>query len=276
MTTLEDERNEALVAWYRTNRRDLPWRRSDSPYHVLVSEMMLQQTQADRVVPFYERFIASFPTVESLAAAPFAEVAGVWSGLGYNRRAKHLHQAVKQVAVDGWPETLSGLEALPGIGPYTARAVASIAFGEHVAAVDTNLRRVLSRWHGEQLTGAALAAAAEADLGHDASEWNQAMMDLGATVCRPRTPDCEACPVHVWCAGPEVYAPPRRQARFEGSLRQIRGAVVRHLVTGASSLESLARATGFTVEDLEDAVDSLIDDELVAETEEGDFELAED
>jgi A/G-specific adenine glycosylase len=276
VTTLEDERNAALVAWYDEHRRPLPWRTATDPYRVLVSELMLQQTRVERVIPFYETFLDRFPTIEALAEAPFVDVAGVWSGLGYNRRAKSLHRTARAIVADGWPDSVAGLEELPGVGPYTARAVASIAYGIRVPAVDTNLRRVLSRWHGEQLDGAALTAAAEGDIDVDAGKWNQAMMDLGAALCRPRAPRCDVCPVHSWCAGPEVYSPPRRQARFEGSLRQIRGAVVRHLVTGASSLEDLVRATGFDAEDLEDAVDSLIDDEFVEETEDGTFELSED
>ena len=276
MTTLEDERNAALVAWYAEHRRSLPWRTGSDPYRVLVSELMLQQTRADRVIPFFESFLDRFPTIEALAGAPFTEVAGAWSGLGYNRRAKNLHRAARVIVAKGWPDTVAGLEELPGVGPYTARALASIAFGMRVPAVDTNVRRVLSRWHGEQLDGAALGAAADVDVGADAGTWNQAMMDLGAALCRPRAPRCDACPVHAWCAGPEVYAPPRRQARFEGSLRQIRGAVVRQLVTGAASIEDLTRATGFDADDVEDAVDSLIDDDFVAETEDGTFELSEE
>ena len=271
---IETERNHALLEWYAERGRTLPWRLTTDPYPVLVSEVMLQQTQVDRVVPHYERFLAAFPTVERLADADFADVARLWSGLGYNTRAKRLQETARIVAVTGWPKTADALAALPGVGPYTAAAVASFAFGERVAAVDTNLKRVLGRWHGEVLNGQALAAAAATDIAEDAASWNQAMMDLGATLCRPRNPSCDECPVAAWCAGPDTYEPPRSQPRFEGSLRQLRGSLVRRLVAGAASIDELLPAAGFEDDLVEEALAGLIDDGLVVEDEDG-YRLAD-
>jgi A/G-specific adenine glycosylase len=228
--SIEQERNAALLAWYGEHRRDLPWRGSTDPYVVLVSEMMLQQTQVSRVVAHFDEFLARFPTIEDLAGAGFPDVLAAWVGLGYNTRAKRLHEAARRIAAEGWPTDPAGLEELPGIGSYTAAAIAAFAFGGQVAAVDVNQRRVLSRWHGEVLTGAALEAMARQHLPADAATWNQAVMDLGALVCRPLRPRCDVCPVSDWCAGPEVATPPRPQGRFEGSVRQARGAVIRALI----------------------------------------------
>ncbi|HSG79058.1 MAG TPA: A/G-specific adenine glycosylase [Acidimicrobiia bacterium] len=244
-------RQAALLAWYRGSHRDLPWRRTDDPYAVLVSEVMLQQTQVDRVVPRYERFLRRFPNVAALATAPLADVLDEWSGLGYNSRAKRLHDAARCVDRDGWPAHASGLRELPGIGPYTAAAVASFAFGERVGAVDTNVRRVLSRWSGRALAGRELEAAAADELPEDAATWNQAVMELGAVLCRPRSPRCADCPVEVWCADPTVYEPPPPQAPFEGSRRQLRGAVLRALRSGPKPFDDLRGLTnGHSIEDV--------------------------
>jgi A/G-specific adenine glycosylase len=271
--SIEHERNDALLHWYQAEHRDFPWRDTRDPYAILVSEVMLQQTQAARVVPFYERLLKRFPTAASLADATLAEVLSLWSGLGYNTRAQRLQQAAVQIAANGWPVDVAGLEELPGVGPYTARAVAAIAFDLPVAAVDTNLRRVLSRWHGEALTGRALDAAAALDLGHRPASWNQAMMDLGATLCRPRRPMCELCPVREWCAGPGVYEPPQSQSRFEGSARQVRGAIVRSLIRGPAGFAGLVDTTGIAPERVADALESLIDEGLVVERRDGSYAL---
>jgi A/G-specific adenine glycosylase len=186
---------------------------------------MLQQTQAARVAPRWTAWMARWPTAASLAAASPAEVLGEWVGLGYNRRALRLREACAIVARDGWPEDLS---ALPGVGPYTAAAVASFAFGRDVAAVDTNVRRVCER----------LGRGTPADLlpPGRAAAFNQAMMDLGATVCRARNPRCSDCPVVRWCASRgRVAPPPRRPARatrFEDTSRWARGRVVAALAAG--------------------------------------------
>ncbi len=252
-------RNAQLLEWYEATRRDLPWRHITDPYRVLVSEIMLQQTQAARVIPYYERFVAAFPTVDSLAAADLATVMGLWSGLGYNSRAKRLRDAARSIAAHGWPDDLT---ELPGVGPYTAAAVACFAHGAQVPAVDTNLRRVISRWEGNALDGEPLARRAAALLDEDASAWNQAVMDLGARICRPR-PRCGECPVGRWCADPSIYAPPRRQGPFEGSERQVRGAIIRALVNGPRHERELATATGFDSARVQRALRSLREEHLV-------------
>lgn len=227
-----NERNRALVAWYRSEGRDLPWRRHPDPWWVLVSEVMAQQTQMARVVPAFERFIDRFPTPGDLAAADLSELLLIWDGLGYQRRAVNLRKAAADIAGDGWPTDVEGLRRLPGVGPYTAAAVACFAFGAVVPAVDTNLKRVLSRWTGEALEGAALTERASEMVDTEApSAWNQAIMDLGATICRPRSPACDACPVETWCSDPSVYVPPPRQSRYEGSVRQARATILKTLAT---------------------------------------------
>ena len=223
---------KALLDWYEAVRRPLPWRFTRDPWAILVSEVMLQQTQAARVVPHYERFLARFPDPEALAAAPAAEVIAAWSGLGYNRRAPALQAAARAVAADGWP---TRLEDLPGVGPYTAAAVASFAWDEQVAAVDTNVRRVIERRDGVRRAPRALARrAAELLPEGRAATWNQAMMELGATVCRPRRPRCGACPLRTGCAGRDaVAAAPRPPGeRFETTDRWARGRLLAALVAG--------------------------------------------
>lgn len=262
--TIEQERNRALLGWFATNGRSLPWRGTRDPYVILVSEVMLQQTQVDRVIPFFERFLEQFPTVETLAAAPLRQVLTVWSGLGYNSRAHRLHQAAAEITKSGWPSGVRELAALPGVGPYTARALASFSLGLDVVPVDTNIRRVLSRWHGEPLEGAILQTIAEADAGEtDPSAWTQAVMDLGSALCRPRSPRCDACPVSSWCAGPDVYVPPHPQSRFEGSDRQLRGAIIRRLVTSPTTPEQLSATTGFPLTTVRSALDNLESEGLV-------------
>ena len=256
-------RGEALLAWYRDNARDLPWRHTRDPYLILVSEVMLQQTQVPRVVPAYERFVAAFPTVDTLADASLDTVLSLWSGLGYNARARRLRDAARHVAANGWPADAAGLRALPGVGPYTAAAVASFAFGEQVAVDDTNVRRVLSRWMGEALDGNRLRSVAGDSMSGDAATWNQAVMELGAIVCRP-VPECDTCPVREWCADPTLYRPPARQTRFAGSDREVRGAVVRALGgVGWQTHRQLTEATGHGLERIAAAVRSLAADGLV-------------
>ena len=163
LPTVEHERNRALLEWYEQNRRELPWRETRDPYPTLVSEVMLQQTQVQRVVPFFKAFLRRFPTVGDLAGAPLRDVLEVWSGLGYNGRARRLHLAAIVIATDGWPDTVTGLNGLPGVGPYTANAIACFAWGADAVPVDTNIRRVLSRWHGEPIEPRHLQAIANAD-----------------------------------------------------------------------------------------------------------------
>jgi A/G-specific adenine glycosylase len=224
---------------------------------------MLQQTQAGRVVEPYERFIARFPDPTSLAAAPTADVLSFWMGLGYNTRALRLKEAARLILEHGWPTTAAELQSLPGVGPYTAAAVACFAFGEQVAAVDTNLRRVLSRWVGRPLEGSDLLRTAEELVAAgDAIDWNQAVMDLGATICRP-SPDCEACPVADWCEDPSIYEPPRPQSRFEGSVRQARGAILRALVErDAVSIDRIRDSVPLA----DDAIAALVDEQVIVES----------
>jgi A/G-specific adenine glycosylase len=217
----------ALLAWYATNRRDLPWRRTRDPYAILVSEVMLQQTQVERVIPRYARWVERWPTAEALAAATTREVILEWQGLGYNRRAVNLHRAARAVAECGWP---CDLTELPGVGPYTAAAVGNFAFGRPVLPVDTNVRRVQERT-GERF---------------DAS-CAQALFDLGATVCLARVPRCADCPLAERCPSRgRRYEPLRRQSPFEGSFRQRRALALRAIASGAQpddadAVASLAR-----------------------------------
>jgi A/G-specific adenine glycosylase len=226
---------DALLHWYARVRRPLPWRATRDPYALLVSEVMLQQTQAARVVPYYDAFLARFPDPATLAAAPARDVLAAWSGLGYNRRALALRAAARVVADSGWPADLTDL---PGVGPYTAAAVASFAWDREVAAVDTNARRVIERHDGFARRPPALAArAAELLPAGRAAAFNQAMMELGATVCRPRSPRCSECPVRDGCAagragGPAPPSPRRGTERFEDSDRWARGRILAALVAG--------------------------------------------
>jgi len=193
-----------LLAWYDAHARDLPWRESRDPYRVWLSEIMLQQTRVAAVIEHYREFLQRFPTIEKLAAAREASVLAAWSGLGYYRRARMLHAAAKVVVRElggKFPATAEGLLALPGVGRYTAEAIASIAFGEAVAVVDGNVERALQRTSGQRLAGEALWNAAEELLDRERpGDFNQAMMELGATVCTPRAPGCLTCPVVDLCA----------------------------------------------------------------------------
>jgi A/G-specific adenine glycosylase len=194
---------ETLLAWFDEHGRDLPWRRTRDPYAILVSEVMLQQTQVARVVPRYLAFLERWPTVEALAAAAPADVIREWQGMGYNRRAVNLHRAAARIATEGWPEDLA---ELPGVGRYTADAIARFAFERPVLPVDTNVRRVLDR--------------TEASFGPASAH---ALMDLGATLCLARIPRCQACPLAGECPSRgRRYEPLRKQGRFEGSFRQRR------------------------------------------------------
>ena len=229
----------AVLAWYDRHGRDLPWRRTSDPYAILVSEVMAQQTQVGRVVAYYERWLERWPTAASLAAASPADVIGAWVGLGYNRRALRLREAAAIVARDGWPSDAEGLRALPGVGPYTAAAVASFAFGEPIAAVDTNVRRVADR----------LGADPRALLPSDrAADWNQAAMELGAAYCTARRPRCDGCPAGPWCPsrGRVQIAPrPARRKpaeRFEHSDRWARGRVIAALAGGEPLPSAIAPA----------------------------------
>lgn len=198
---------KALLAWYGRERRALPWRETPGPYRVWVSEIMLQQTRVAAVIEYYRRFLARFPNVQALANASESDVLAVWSGLGYYRRARAMHAAAKKIVNEmggEFPRTAATLSDLPGIGRYTAAAIASIAFGEPVAVVDGNVERVLSRFLGHDLRDRAETwEHAENLLARDhAGDWNQAMMELGATICLPSDPKCLICPIRELCADP--------------------------------------------------------------------------
>jgi A/G-specific adenine glycosylase len=211
-----------LLAWFAEHGRDLPWRRTRDPYAILVSEVMLQQTQVERVVPRWTAWLRRWPTVEALAEAAPADVIREWQGLGYNRRAVSLHRAARAVAAEGWPDDLT---ELPGVGRYTADAVRAFALGEPVLPADTNVRRVQER------TGHAFGPAA-----------GQALMDLGATVCLARVPRCGSCPLAAECPSRgRRYEPLRRQSRFEGSFRQRRSATLRLVAESPRPLSELDR-----------------------------------
>ena len=224
-----------MLAWYAASHRDFPWRATSDPYAVLVSEVMLQQTQAARIAARFGRFMDRYPTAEALAGASSADVLAEWSGLGYNRRALALQRAAATVSRDGWPRDVAGLAALPGVGPYTARAVASLAFGVPAGVVDTNVRRWLLRRFGgpdEPRRLQALAdSLAEPGIGADVAGWTHATMEFGAAVCRSRDPRCEACPIARGCPsrGMAGRVPVPRQAALRGSDRAYRGAVLRLL-----------------------------------------------
>ena len=225
-----------LLTWFGANGRHLPWRKTRDPYAILVSEVMLQQTQVERVVPRYHAWLDRWPTVEALAAASPGDVIRAWQGLGYNRRGLNLHRAARVVAERGWPDDLC---ELPGVGPYTAAAVANFAFGRDILPVDTNVRRVQER------------------TGHRFSpRVAQALMDLGATVCLARIPRCHLCPLANGCCPSRGrrYEPLRRQTRFEGSFRQRRAATLRLVAADERPLAELDH----------EAVESLCADGLVA------------
>jgi A/G-specific adenine glycosylase len=266
---------KALLYWYEPRRRAYPWRTTRDPYRILVSEVMLQQTQASRVAPAYGSFLARFPTVHSLAGARLRDVVTAWQGLGYNRRAMALWEAARTVVRDHEgrvPDDPVEMERLAGVGPYTAAAVSSVAFGSPVAAVDTNTRRIVARFflgaEPDDVTPREIQELADAWLDRrDPGAWNQAVMDLGRERCRPR-PRCGACPLRAVCRfaaeGREPAHTRRRHPAFEGSLRQVRGAVVRTLIgREGASLATLSRETGVPLERVGQAVSALAADGLV-------------
>lgn len=193
-----------LLAWYDAHKRDLPWRRSKDPYHVWVSEIMLQQTRVETVIPYFDRWIARFPSIDRLAGADEQDVLKQWEGLGYYSRARHLHAAARLVRErhnGSLPASYESLRALPGIGDYTAGAIASIAYNQRTAAIDGNVRRVLSRLLDVPAPDAKSLSTAAAALvpAERPGDYNQALMELGARICKPRLPTCDVCPVRAAC-----------------------------------------------------------------------------
>ncbi len=265
-----------MLAWYLPRTRAYPWRSDRDPYRVWVSEVMLQQTQAARVAPAYQAFVERFPSVTALAAAARRDVLRAWDGLGYHRRAVALSDGARIVVREHGgrvPADPVLLRRLPGVGPYTSAAVASIAFGIAVPAIDTNVRRIVARVHigveGDGASALEVAELAGAWLDpDDPGRWNQALMDLGREVCRPR-PRCDVCPLANVCrfraAGLPVRPPRRKQGRFEGSTREVRGAIVRVLRSRESlSLGRLVAETGFAADRVGQAVATLARDGIVS------------
>ena len=231
---MSDSLDARLLHWFAVHGRDLPWRHTRDPYAILVSEIMLQQTQVERVVPRYLAWLERWPTVEALASASPADVIREWQGLGYNRRGLSLHRAARLIADSGWPDDLT---QLPGVGPYTSAALRCFAFDEDVLPVDVNVERVMSRTSAEFSSGAA-----------------QGLMDLGATICLARIPRCDACPLAIECPSRGIREEPRRkQGAFEGSFRQLRATTLRTVAEAPRELASLD----------DDAVRSLERDGLV-------------
>jgi A/G-specific adenine glycosylase len=213
---------EVLLAWYEVSARDLPWRRTRDPYAILVSEVMLQQTQVERVVPRYLEWLERWPTADDLAAASPADAIRGWQGLGYNRRALNLHRAATLISATGWPEDLT---TLPGVGPYTAAAIRRFAFGDDVLPIDVNVARVLRR------TGADFDFSSEAA---------NALMDLGATVCIARKPRCDRCPLAESCPSRGTRdEPARKQGPFAGSFRERRAKTLRLVSPAPRALHDL-------------------------------------
>jgi A/G-specific adenine glycosylase len=260
---MRDERKKfrrRLLVWYDRHRRDLPWRATRDPYRVWLSEIMLQQTRVAAVIEHYQVFLRRFPTIEKLASAREASVLAAWSGLGYYRRARMLHAASKVIVREHggrFPDTAEGLQALPGIGRYTAAAIASIAFGEPVAVVDGNVERVLQRVAGKRLAGEELWETADHLLDAKRSgDFNQSLMELGATVCTPRAPQCLLCPVVDLCATRgELVATtkpaPQRKSEIHYALNCKSGTVFlvqrardASLMPGMWELPELARVNG--------------------------------
>jgi A/G-specific adenine glycosylase len=249
---------EALLEWSRRALRELPWRDTRDPWAVLVSEVMLQQTQVARVLPAYRTFMARFPTARACADSELGEVVAAWQGLGYNRRAVSLHRTARAVLeqyAGRFPDRLEALLDLPGLGPYTARALLAFAFEQDVGVVDVNAARVLVRLGGRPLSRGQLQPVADRLVppGHG-WRWNQAILDLGATICTRRAPGCDSCPFAATCAwkrgaGPDPGQDPlvagRRQSRFEGSDRQGRSRLLQTLLGGSLAIPELPAACGW-------------------------------
>ena len=264
----------SIFSWITPRLRQLPWRDTRDPWHVLVSEVMLQQTGVSRAMPKWQVFIDAFATPADCAGAPLGDVLRLWQGLGYPRRARNLQAAARVIVEqhDGLtPSTLDELLALPGIGPYTARAVLAFAFEEDAAVVDTNIARVLARFHGRTLKARDAQKLADDWVPQgEAWLWNQALMDLGATICRPQ-PTCDECPLSEKCSWRGTGTDPSvgsagvsvAQARFEGSDRQARGRLIKQLGECAVPIHAVAEIMDRSAEIAMRLVDDLISDGLI-------------
>lgn len=270
--TADAKAQERVLTWFDEHGRHLPWRETRDPYRTLVAEVMLQQTQTGRVAPSYDGFLRRFPTIERLASAPAMEVIQAWRGLGYNRRAIGLQHTAQAIAGEhgcAFPQEPAALRRLPGLGEYTSSAIACFAFDAQVPVVDTNVRRVLSRSvlgkDASEVPADRIASLATEWLpAGDAYRWNQALMDIGAMICRVSKPLCAKCPLKPSCAyyakGRHRSAPtraPKKQEKFEGSRRQARGSIVDHLRRAARK--------GVTLSDLSERMGSNGDVALLVE-----------
>ncbi len=263
-----------LLDWYQEHKRELPWRETDDPYEVLVAEIMLQQTQVSRVVPKWEAFLDAFPTVEDLADAPLGDVLELWDGLGYNNRAKYLKQAAEQVVeeFDGeFPEEPEQLQALQGVGEYTANAVASFAFNNGGPVFDTNVRRLLYRFHGAAGDDELKAFHEQIFPAGKSRVWNNAVMELGAEVCVDGTPRCRECPWREDCTAfrkknfetPDIQS----QSTFEGSWRQYRAKVLKLLMDAARDRDDIDAELELPDEyDLDELLAELQEEGMIEET----------
>ena len=264
----------SIFSWITPRLRQLPWRDTRDPWHVLVSEVMLQQTGVSRAMPKWQMFIDAFATPADCAGAPLGDVLRLWQGLGYPRRARNLQAAARLIVEQHGgvvPNTLEELLALPGVGPYTARAVLAFAFEEDTAVVDTNIARVLARFHGRTLKARDAQQLADDWVPQgEAWLWNQALMDLGATICRPQ-PTCDECPLSEKCSWRGTGTDPSvgsagvsvAQARFEGSDRQARGRLIKQLGECAVPLHAVAEIMDRSAEIAMRLVDDLISDGLI-------------
>ncbi|KQY60425.1 adenine glycosylase [Aeromicrobium sp. Root495] len=283
-----DQLHDDVVSWFEENARDLPWRRDTSGWSVLVSELMLQQTPVVRVLPVYAAWMARWPTPADLAAEPVGEAVRAWGRLGYPRRAQRLHAAATAIVTDHGgqvPSDHATLLTLPGVGEYTAAAVASFAFAGRHAVMDTNVRRVLTRVvEGRQYPAASITAA-ERRLAHDllphddAHRWAAATMELGAVVCTAKAPRCDACPVRDLCRWralgyPEHDGPARKGQAWAGTDRMVRGRLLAVLRESDGPVEKARLDTAWDEDDQrERCLDSLLDDGLVTLLDDGRFAL---
>ena len=266
--------HESIFTWITPRLRQLPWRDTRDPWHVLVSEVMLQQTGVSRALPKWEMFIDTFPTPQQCADAPLGDVLRMWQGLGYPRRAKNLQAAAGVIVAQHngvVPNTLDELLALPGVGPYTARALLAFAFEDDAAVVDTNIARVLARFHGRTLKARDAQKLADDWVPQgEAWLWNQALMDLGATVCRPQ-PMCDECPLNKQCSWRGNGTDPSvgsagvsvAQAKFAGSDRQARGRLIKQLGECAVPIHAVPEIMDRSAEIAMRLVNDLISDGLI-------------
>ena len=267
-----------LIEWGSGSLRDLPWRRTNDPWRVLVSEVMLQQTSVARVLPKYEAFLEAFPTPGALAEAPLGDALRLWSGLGYPRRCRNLQATavvLHEQFDDQMPSSIDELLKLPGIGQYTARAVLAFAYRLDVAVVDVNVSRVLSRLEGVPMKARALQTFADELVPQGLGwEWNQVMMDFGARQCTVRTPLCDSCPVRTQCKYKGAGDDPAQlsagvskpQPRFEGSDRQARGRALRAVGAGSLSIADVIKTMRIDEDRAEKLVASLVREGLLQRT----------